>query len=301
MTNPNPYLKKLGFSATDRLVILHADDLGMCQAGLSAYEELLQFGLLSSVATMVPCPWFPATAVANQQWQQQYPHLDVGVHLTLTSEWQGYRWGPLSTTDPTSGLLDDDGYFFRQTAPLQAHGRVEAVATEIETQLKRALAAGIDVTHIDSHMGSIFHPQYLPTYIKLAQTYQIPGLMFRWHADNFLMRGLDPDTAVAYTQWVHELDEANYPLLDSLYVMPLDSHENRLQIAQQWLQNLGPGIHYFIVHPAKETPELKALAPDWRARVADYELFIDEAWRDVVQKSGVHPIGWRPLRDIMRQ
>lgn len=293
--NTNPYLKKLGFSDDDRAVILHADDIGMCQAGLAAYAEIVQFGVLSSAAVMVPCPWFPATAVRYHTLQATHPHLDMGVHVTLTSEWEGYRWGPISTRDETSGLLDAEGYFPRQTAPVQAHGRAAAVLAEMEAQLQRALAAGIDVTHLDSHMGTVFHPSFMPLYIELAQKYRIPALAFRWQAE-----GLHETTAVAFANWSQNLEASGFPLLDSIFMMPLDSHENRLDVARQWLTNLQPGLHYFLIHPAQDTPELRALAPDWRARVADYRLFVDEAWRQAVAESGVRVIGWREIRERMR-
>jgi len=110
MLKPNPYLHKLGFSNTDRVVILHADDIGMCQGSVSAYADLLDFGLLSSAAMMTPCSWFPA-AVNTYHQRQDTLQLDVGVHLTLNSEWTNYRWRPISTCDPGSGLLDAAGYF----------------------------------------------------------------------------------------------------------------------------------------------------------------------------------------------
>lgn len=296
----NPFLQKLGCDDDDRVVILHADDIGMCQAGLAAYAEMVEFGLLSSAAVMVPCPWFPATAVLYRTLQATHPHLDLGVHVTLTSEWEGYRWGPISTRDETSGLLDAEGYFPRQTAPVQAHGRAAAVLAEMEAQLQRALAAGIDVTHLDSHMGSIFHPQFMPLYIELAQRHHIPALAFRWQASDLQAWGMDEVTAVAFANWSQNLEAGGFPLMDSIFMMPLDSHENRLDVARQWLTNLPPGLHYFLIHPAQDTPELRAMAPDWQARVADYHLFINEAWRQTVVQSGARVIGWREIREIMR-
>ncbi|HRQ37924.1 MAG TPA: polysaccharide deacetylase family protein [Chloroflexota bacterium] len=298
--NPNPYLKKLGFSDTDRVVILHADDIGMCQAGLAAYAEIVEFGVLSSAAVMAPCPWFPATAVLYHSLRANRPNLDMGVHVTLTSEWANYRWGPISTRDVDSCLLDGDGYFPQTTAVVQANGRAAAVLAEMEAQLQRALAAGIDVTHLDSHMGTVFHAQFMPLYIELAQRYRIPALAFRWSAHELQAWGMDEATAVAFANWSQNLEASGFPLLDSLYMMPLHTHENRLEIARQWLNDLKPGIHYFLIHPAQDTPELRALAPDWRARVADYQLFISEAWRQTVAESGVRVIGWREIREIMR-
>ena len=139
--NPNPVLQKLGFADDDRVVIIHADDIGMCQATVSAFADLVDFGLISCGAVMVPCPWFPQVAA----YCRQHPLVDLGVHLTLTSEWNGYRWGPISTRDLASGLIDPEGYFYRRSEQVQEHGGNAAVPLELQAQVDRALAAGIEV------------------------------------------------------------------------------------------------------------------------------------------------------------
>jgi predicted glycoside hydrolase/deacetylase ChbG (UPF0249 family) len=154
--DPNPLLRALGFAETDRVAIVHADDIGMCQASVAAFAELADAGLVTSGAVMMPCGWAPAAAA----WARAHPATDIGVHLTLTSEWDAYRWGPLSTRDPASGLLDADGYFPRTTAAVQA-ADPEAATRELEAQVARALAAGIDVTHVDTHMGAVNHPRLI--------------------------------------------------------------------------------------------------------------------------------------------
>src|SRR4051812_41949324 len=127
---PNPALRILGFSDHDRVAIIHADDIGMCQASVTAFADLVAFGLISSGAVMVPCAWFPAAAAASRA----RPDDDLGIHLTLTCEWNAYRWGPISTADPASGMIDDEGYFFRSTELAQTHGQPDAVARELAAQ-----------------------------------------------------------------------------------------------------------------------------------------------------------------------
>src|SRR5689334_22659121 len=143
---PNLALRKLGFADGDRVAIIHADDIGMCQASISAFADLSAFGLISCGAVMVPCAWFPAAARRAQ------PDDDMGIHLTLTCEWDAYRWGPISTSDPASGMIDTEGFFYRSTELAQAHGRPDAVARELAAQVERALAAGMRPTHVDTHM-----------------------------------------------------------------------------------------------------------------------------------------------------
>jgi predicted glycoside hydrolase/deacetylase ChbG (UPF0249 family) len=295
---PNPLLKKLGLSDDDRAVIFHADDVGMCQASLAAYVDLVDFGLLSSASTMVPCPWFPATAAFCRDHPRD--NVDMGVHLTLTCEWEGYRWGPISTRDPASGLVDGKGFFHADTEAAQERGDPAAVQLEVEAQVERALAAGIDVTHIDGHMGTIFHPKFLAGFIQVALQHHIPPLLLRLDEAAILEIGIEPPVAAFLAQQIRELEAQGLPMLDHLHGMPLDQPEDRLAQVKRALDALSPGLTYFIVHPAQDTPELRAITPDWRGRVADYQAFTSEGLRAHVRDSGIHVIGYRTLRNLMR-
>ncbi len=295
---PNPVLNKLGLSTNDRVVIFHADDIGMCHASQAAYEDLVSAGAVSSAAVMVPCSWFPATAQFCRENQAALPNLDMGVHLTLTCEWSQYRWGPVSTRDVNSGLLDDEGYFFRDCGPVQEKGVVTAVYHELAAQYDHAVAVGIEPTHIDSHMGCVFHPRLLPSYFQLAQERQVPALMMRAHA--LEAEQLLPHDLAGIQEILTTLEENGFPLLDHIDMMPLDQSDHRLEAAKQRLDALPAGVSYFIIHPAKDTPELRAIAPDWACRAADYQLFMSDEWRQVVAESGVKVIGWRVLRELMR-
>lgn len=300
MVEVNPVLERLGFSREERVVIFHADDVGMCQATTGAYAELVEFGLLSSAATMVPCPWFPAAAAYCRHYQHT-GKIDMGVHLTLTSEWETYRWGPISTTDPASGLLDEEGYFYRLAAPVRAGADAAAAGREMQQQIERGVAAGIDVTHIDSHMFTIYHPKLLPLYLDLARQYRIPALMVRSMERMLRLDVYDRETVEGMAQLVEAAEADGLPFVDDIFVMPLVfSVDDRLAYAKRILEGLPPGITCFIVHPAHDTPELRAMAADWPARVGDYHLFLSEAWREAVSRSGVQVIGYSALRDLIR-
>lgn len=296
----NPILHTLGFSPSDRVVILHADDIGSSHATVAAYADLLAAGIMSSAATMVPCPWFPATAALCRQ-RGGDPRLDMGVHLTLNCEWDSYRWGPISTGDPASGLLDREGYFHRREPAVQTGADLHATEIELRTQIERALAAGIDVTHIDTHMLTLFHPLLLPVYLRLSQEYRLPAFLLRPGAEQLQRWGYGLDDAQEVADLVRQAEAAGLPLFDHADVMSLDQHENRLDELMARLAQAPPGLTYFLFHPAIDTPELRAFAPDWRSRVADCELFASEATRQAVQDAGVHVIGWRAIRDVMRE
>jgi predicted glycoside hydrolase/deacetylase ChbG (UPF0249 family) len=293
---PNPVLKALGFAVDDRVVIIHTDDVGMCQASLSAFAELVEFGLISSGAVMVPCPWFRHTAATLRE----LPQADMGVHLTLTSEWEGYRWGPVSTRDPASGLIDDEGYFYRTTEEVHAHADPAAAQLELQAQLERALAAGIDLTHIDTHMGAVGDIRLVPAYIQLAAQHRLPMMMLRLDEAGWQEAGMDPVTASFGVQLVEQLEAQGVPMVDRLVMLPLDQHEQRIELAKATLRALPPGLTHFVIHPAKDTPEVRAITPDWRSRVADYRAFTSEELRDFVRNSGLQVIGYRALRDLVR-
>ncbi len=298
-TTMNPLLHVIGFSPTDRVVILHADDIGSSHSSVTAYAELLTAGVMSSAAVMVPCPWFPATAALCRQ-RQGDPRLDMGVHLTLNCEWDAYRWGPISTGNPASGLLDSEGYFHRREPAAQTGADLHAVEVELRAQIERALAAGIDVTHIDTHMLTLFHPRLLPIYLRLGQEYRLPAFLLRPDAGQLHRWGYSLDDAEEVADLVRQVEAAGLPLFDHADVMSLDQHENRLEEAVERLAQAPPGLTYFLFHPAVDTPELRAFAPDWRSRVADYELFTSAALRDALAHAGLQVIGWRAIRDAMR-
>lgn len=290
---PNPILQKLGYDENARVVILHADDIGMCQASVDAYSDLLEFGIMSSAATMVPCPWFPAAAETFRVVQSN-PRFDIGVHCTLNSEWKNFRWGAVSTRDVASGLIDTDGYFFSQSEPTQENAEPDAVEVELTAQVKRALAAGIDVTHMDTHMLTLFHPRLLPPYLRVAKKFHLPAFVLR--AEHEWMREMPKNISAM----LRRAEKRGMPLFDHFDALDLSNHKNRLQEAKRALDALPAGLSALVFHPCRDSAEVRAMAPDWKCRVADYKLFLNQQFREMISESGVHVIGYRKLRDAMR-
>ena len=293
---PNPALKKLGFSNDDRVVIIHTDDIGMCQASVDAFAEMVDFGLISSGAVMVPCPWFLEAAA----FAREHLEADMGVHLTLTSEWETFRWGPLSTRDPASGLMDAQGYFHKSSEAVWELADPEAASIELETQVQRALQAGMSLTHIDTHMGSIAHPKFIPGYVQLATKFGLPLMIPRMSASELMAsQNVDPETAQMITGMIQSLEEMGLPLLDRLSGLELVDATDRFDQAKQALSALKPGITHFIIHPSKDTPELRHITDSWDCRVADYETFTMEATREFIRNEGIQVIGYRDLKTLM--
>ena len=289
-------LKQLGFSETDRLVILHADDIGMCHATLTAFDDLWHAGGISSGAVMVPCSWFPAVAA----YCRENPDVDMGVHATLNCEWDACRWGAVSTCDPASGLLDENGYLHHNPEITTDKASSQTVAAELAAQVSLALNNGIDISHIDSHMGTILHPKFIQTYLDQALSRRVPAMQPRVTAVGAKDLGATDESLTLLAPILEQIQTRGMPLIDGIMMMPLHQPEGQLEIAKYMLSNLPIGITHFIFHPAVDTPELRALCPDWPSRVANYHTFMDPEIRRFIKDEGIQVIGYKHLREWMR-
>ena len=294
----NPFLKKIGLSETDRAVIIHTDDIGMCHASVQAFMDLWSFGTITSAATMVPCPWFPAVA----QLCREKPELDMGVHATLNAEWENYRWAPISTRDPGSGLLDETGYFHQWHQAVYDNAKPEAVEQEVNAQIERALAAGIDVTHVDSHMGTIMNPLFIQSYIQAGSSRLIPNMLPRLTAQGIEMMGVGEQERLDYAPVMDMLESLGIPMVDGILSLPLNEpdEQKQMQIAKDLLGNLPIGISHFILHPSIDTVELRSIAPDWQSRVSNYNVFMSDELRVFLEQEDFKLIGYRAIREAMR-
>ena len=289
---PNPLLKKLGFSNDDRVVIIHADDLGMCQSTITACEKLFLGGGITSAAVIVPCPWFLAVV----DMKNKLKNYDIGVHLTLTSEWNAYRWRPISTSDPQSGMIDSQVYFHKKSEDVFALANPGDVKIEMNKQIEKAIEEGIIPTHIDTHMGSVAHPKFMFDYIQAGVSRKIPLMVFRLTKEEWIIIGLDEPSATLIEGFLMNLEEQGVPLLDHLRSMPLDQPLNSYEQAKSVFSDLPAGITHFIIHPAEETPELKAITPDWECRVGDFQLFMEQKMHQYFKDHGIHLIGYNEIK-----
>ena len=294
---PPSIAQRLGFAPDDRVAVIHCDDIGMCHSANEGAFEALLSGPATCGSIMVPCAWFEeAAALARAN-----PDADLGVHLTLTAEWVSYRWGPVASRDRVPSLLDADGYLPRTAIEVAKNAKPEEVEIELRAQIEKALAAGIDVTHIDSHMGTVFFPQFVPIYTKLAREYRVPAFAVRPDAELLAARGL-PGAEKLFAGLMDRLEEAGVPVLDAFDAESLDFPDgeglahNRGRIAR-----LVRGVTYLICHPARDSEELRA-AMTFGAHQRDFErsFYGGEAGRSALAEAGVKTAGMRALRALMR-
>lgn len=288
--------ERLGFAPTDRIAIVHADDIGMCHAANDGAFDALANGAVSCGSIMVPCPWFRDAA----ERARANPALDLGVHLTLNSEWPHYRWGPVAGRDRVPSLLDDQGMLPRTALEVVQRAQPEHVEIELRAQIETALAAGIDVTHLDSHMGTVLFPPFVAIYARLAGAYRLPAMAVRPKPSLLERMGLKAASGVL-NQAADAIEGHGIPVLDGLDMESLsfepgggESH------AAKRIGRVAEGVHYFIIHPAKESAEIRAISPDAHARVFEHEFYGSARGREAFESAGVRTIGMRALRDLVR-
>jgi predicted glycoside hydrolase/deacetylase ChbG (UPF0249 family) len=270
--------ERLGYPAGAKLLILNCDDLGFSHAANVGVYEAMREGIATSASLMVPCPWAREAAA-------RYRGEDVGVHLTLNAEFDLYRWGPI-THAPS--LLDGDGGFPRTLQDVWDHADIEEVRRECRAQVERAIYWGFDVSHLDSHMGTLqLRPEFFDVYLELAVEFQLPIRLSGASSERsvgFPFRRLAAEEGVVFPDHF-------------VYVRGMGSR----RAIERALFDLRPGVTEVYVHPAVDTRELRALAPDWAARVDDHDLVTsDHALRSLADRAGVTFIGYRALRDLQR-
>jgi predicted glycoside hydrolase/deacetylase ChbG (UPF0249 family) len=288
--------ERLGFDATDRVVIVHCDDIGMCQAANEGAFEALANGPATCGSVMVPCPWF-GDAVERARAN---PEIDLGVHLTLNAEWQHYRWGPVAGAALLPSLVDAGGYLPRTSAEVLAEARPEEVEIELRAQLERALDAGIDVTHLDAHMGTALLPPFLESYTRLARDYRLPAFAVRPDREILLALGAG-ETAEFYRRVLGGLEADGIPILDAFDADSLSFEPGEGEAHHRArLARLGRGVSYLICHPARDGPELAAITPDAHMRDSERRFYGGEAGRRAFEELGLRRVGMRSLRDLVR-
>lgn len=280
-----------------REVLLHLDDIGMCQATITALDRVRRSGIPFSASVMVPCPWFAAAA----DYCRRFPGVDMGVHLTITAEWTPYRWGPVSTRSPSSGMLAADGGFHRDWQSAATRPRPLAVWREFAAQVRLARAAGIRVSHVDTHMATAFAPRHLANYLRLAFATRLPAFVPRMDEAGLRKLGIGRILSVAARRLVLPALERRLPLFDACPMLPLDNKTRGWRRLATTLTAAPPGRSYVMLHPAADTPELRAICPDWKSRISDLESLTDPSFKRWMKRSGLRFIRWRELARSFRR
>lgn len=282
--------EKLGYKNTDKLLIINSDDAGMCHAANTGTIEGMENGLISSSTIMTPCPWYNEIA----EYAASNPKKDFGVHLTLTSEWKHYRWGTVAPRNKVPGLYDNQGYMWRGVEEVYASSNVEEALIEGRAQIKKALASGISITHLDSHMGTYqYSPDYMNIYIQLADEFNLPVRMPSQSTIEAMgfpnVRKLCDEKGIIYPDYFIFEEFENY------------NTDNVFEFWTTYIKNLKPGVTEIYVHAASDTDEIHAITNSATQRNRELEFFTSDAAKKLIEEEGVIVIGYRPLLELQRR
>lgn len=286
----------LGCDPSARVLIPHIDDVGVCHGANRAFVELAGQGFVTTGSVMVPCPWFPETV----DLLRQQPELDLGVHLTLTSESSTCRWRPISTASRDSGLIDGDGYMWPHVPAVRRRADRRAAEAEMRAQVEAALQAGVDVTHLDTHMGAAAAPEFAEIYLRLGREYRLPVLLPR-QADSYVsVLDMGPLDIGFYDELAQTAEAQGVPMIDAFAMGLAMRHHSCDEAYRQMVEQAEPGVTYLSLHCS--TPgEVERLHPndaDWR--IAEYELFDSPDFLGWIAGQDVRLIGFREIRDLYR-
>jgi predicted glycoside hydrolase/deacetylase ChbG (UPF0249 family) len=289
--NAQTTAQQLGYGPNDRLLIVHADDLGMSHSVNAASIEAFKKGLVTSGSIMVPCPWFPEIAA----YAREHPELDLGLHLTLTSEWKYLRWRPVAPPDKVKGLLDEEGFMWHSERQTAMKATAQEIETEIRAQIERALAFGIKPTHLDTHMGTLYtRKDFFEVYTRLGKEYGIPVMVMR-PTPEMIAYGKLTGSPIGEAE-LKQVEAEGFVLLDYLNTgMQVKNFAERKEAYKNFLHHLKPGVTMLIVHLGMNDPELKATTASWEQRYADYLSFTDPEIAALIKELGIKLTTWREL------
>ena len=290
--------EQLGFRPEQKLLIVHIDDVGMCHSENLASLEALRHGTATCGSVMMPCPWIVEIAEAVRET----PELDLGIHACFTSEWERYKWGPVAPRGEVPSLTDSLGYFPRRFADVAANAEAEEFERELRAQVERALALGIQPTHLDTHMGTCYaRMEFFEIYLRTGKEYGIPPMIFQ-PTDERLAKIQSALGRTADRAYFQRLEDEGYVLIDHLCKLPRGDKtlEARRAFYHEMIRSCRPGVNLQITHMATDSAETSGvMGPGHvRGRFHDYRVFMEEEVFRVAEDAGVELIGWRALQQV---
>lgn len=281
--------KKLGFAEDAKLLIIHADDAGLSHSQNRATIQSLKKGIVNSYSIMVPCPWFYEMAVFAKDNLQ----FDNGIHLTLTCEWENYKFGPVLPISEVPSLVDNNGFFYKKRELLKENAKIDEVRKELQAQIDKALRFGLKPTHLDSHMYSVgASPEFFQVYRELGEKYKLPVMIGKQLMD---MAGLDTKQYPNKQDLL--IDKAHYGVWENYESGKLSEYY------EQVFENLVAGLNIILIHPAYDDHEMRGITvnhPNYGAkwRQIDFESFTSKEIEARIKRSDIKLITWNDIRLI---
>lgn len=307
-TADSTYAERLGYPKGTKVVIVHVDDVGMSFDSNEGAITAMTKGIATSCSVMMPCPWVPNYV----HYLKDHPGTDAGLHLTLTSEWDEYRWGPLSGKSKVPGLVDKEGALWPEVADVVSHASPDEVETEIRAQIERAKDIGFTPTHMDTHMGTLFAtPAFMQRYVKLAMEYHIPVMFPAGHASLIAKQtGFTEAQMTAIRAVGKQLWDAGLPVLDDIFnesygwelpkgtpVTDANLQKFKTQKYMEAFNAMKPGITYLIMHCTLPSETFKHISASGNTRKGDMLAMINPELKKFVEKQGIILVSWKELSE----
>jgi len=289
---PQTWAEKLGFPSGKKVLILHADDIGMCpEANISAKRYLTQEDI-QSAAVMMPCP----NADEYIKWAIENPKQDVGLHLTLTSEWKTYRWGPVSDPAQVPGLIDPDGKLWHSVPQVVQHATAAEVETEIRAQIEKSIALGYRPDHIDTHMGTLYGShEFTAAYLKVAEEYDIPAMVLDMN-NSSVVEGFKKQGYPIGPEMISHVNNYKLPKLDFFSSAPNGStYEEKCENFYALVRSMPVGLTEIIFHPSEPTENLKTITGSWQQRNWEAQMFSDPKVKAFLEEEGIIFTNWKEI------
>jgi len=284
--------ERLGWKSNDVVVILHVDDVGMSHSSNLGAMEATSKGVATSCSVMMPCAWVSEFA----RYLKAHPDMDSGLHLTLTSEWTLYRWGPLAGKSQAPGLVDQEGCLWHSTQQVAQKAAPEEIEREIRAQIERAETLGIPITHMDSHMGVLFaRPDYFERLAKVGIEKGIPVLVVGGHASHLSAR--EREAAKQLQPWIKTVWNGGLPVLDDLFTgFTKSGSQQKTEKLLALLRELKPGLTEIIFHASRPTDDFRIITGSSEARHADLTALTDPQVKKFIESHGIILTTWKELK-----
>ena len=301
-------IEKLNLTKDTKLLVVHQDDIGMCHGANQAFKELFNYGFINCGSLMAPCPWYLEVI----EMCKSDKDLDIGIHLTLTSEYDFYKWRPISGPKINTGLVDKNGFFWSTVPEVEKNASIDSVEIELRMQIEIILKSGVNISHMDCHMGTALSPQFQDIYIKLCKEYKIPGIYPRNYskfnlsiqANEIQNKGLE--AAINVKENIHqqkvknlEMNE-NMIVFDNFVMSPFAKKKENAKLIKDLLSNLDVGLSYLSLHC--NTPgEIELIdATQSHVRIEEYNLFKNREflnWVDSIKN--LYCISMRNIKSLI--
>lgn len=295
---PRKLARRLGYPPGTVLLIVHADDFGVCHSTNLATIRALETGVVTSASLMVPCPAFEEAS----DYCRRNPEADIGIHLTFTNEYEKYNWGPVSPAANVPGLLNRRGHFHSTTQEVWQHASPEEIEIEMRAQIEKALAAGVRPTHLDSHMGVLFGPKFFSVYLRVATEYNLPAMLPRKYVFSEQIEGVTTPYKILYKLLGLWLDLKGHLLMDRVYAGGFDERNIPQDEYYKWvIGDLAQGVNEVLVHLALDSEDVDSLGDSSCRRVEDFRIMTDPATRDLIESRSIILIGYEPISDLFNK